>query len=82
MIAVSPIVPRVIVLPIVGETLLASLVRSATSAVAGAEFSDSEDLSKVDDESTKPKKRKVMKVYGHREIPLCPKRSPQRFTPR
>ncbi|KAL2631709.1 hypothetical protein R1flu_016395 [Riccia fluitans] len=69
-VAVSPIVPRVIVLPIVGETSLASLVRSATPAVVRAK---SEDLFEVDNESTPPKKHKVIKVYGRRELPLRPR---------
>ncbi|KAL2650573.1 hypothetical protein R1flu_018701 [Riccia fluitans] len=81
MLVVSPIVPQVIVLPIVGETSPASLVHSATPVVVRIESSDSEDLSKVDNESTPPKKRKVIKVYGCREFPLHPKKPLQRFTP-
>ncbi|KAL2611551.1 hypothetical protein R1flu_023243 [Riccia fluitans] len=57
-VVVSPIEPRVIVLPIVGETSPASPVCPATPAVAGAKSSKEKDLFEVDDESTPPKKRK------------------------
>ncbi|KAL2644476.1 hypothetical protein R1flu_012063 [Riccia fluitans] len=62
--AVSRIVPWVIVLPIVGETSLASPMCPATRAIASVESSDEGDLSEVDDELTPPKKCKTIVHLG------------------